>query len=552
MKKAYGIDLGTTYSCIAWVGPSGRPEVLPNCDGERTTPSAVWFDDDRVVVGQEAKGMAPVCPGDVATFVKREMGSDSFVFSCSKGDLRPEQVSAYILKKLVKDANEFTGENIRDVVITCPAYFSFREREATKAAGAIAGLNVLNLLNEPTAAAICYGLYGDSVRDTRHVLVYDLGGGTFDVTVIRVAPGGIDVVCTDGNHRLGGKDWDDRMVQLLIDKFQRATGNMDNLYDDPAAMQELSAMAERSKKALSQRTETTESFNYQGDRQRLSVTREEFETATRDLLEQTVDFTRLVMCQAKEKGVRHIDNLILVGGSTRMCQVPEILRSELGMEPKVYDPDESVAKGAAVHAMAYLVKQELGDGFSLEADGGEGGFSLETRERLEDLANEAGFSLEAMQGIMTPTTNVCSKSFGDVYYVERVGEERIINLIHRNTALPVEKSMTGYTRRDNQPGVPVMVAENMDDGSNPESCKDGIPLDECNILWKGSLDIQPGLSAGSPVETVFRLDESGLLHVLSRDPASGNEITAEVQTASTISREELQQMQRDMAQDTVE
>lgn len=548
MKKAYGIDLGTTYSCIAVIGDSGKPEVIPNSDGDRTTPSAVWFDDDRVVVGREAKGMAPVCPDDVATFVKREMGSDSFVFACSKGDLRPEQISAYILKKLVQDANNATGENIRDVVITCPAYFSFREREATKAAGEIAGLNVLEILNEPTAAAISYGLSQEKVAGTKHILVYDLGGGTFDVTVIKVSPAGIEVLCTDGDHKLGGKDWDDRLVQLLIDKFQLATGIMDDMYADAEAMQELACLAERSKKALTLKAEITESFNYHGSKQRLTVTRDEFEAATSDLLSSTIDLTRNVIAAAKEKGARHIDEFILVGGSTRMCQVPAKLRESFSMEPKSYEPDEAVATGAAITAMAHMVREELGAGFSLET-GADGGFSLETQERLEEIADEQGFSIEALQNLMTPTSNVCSKCFGKEYVHN--DEDRVFNLIYRNTKLPCEASKTGYTLHDNQKTVDVKIYENMVD-NHQAGDEDGIEPSECSLLWKGKLKIQPGLPQGSPIETVFRLDESGLLHVLSRDPASGNEIRAEIQTSSSIEQNDLNQMILEVSRDVVE
>lgn len=548
-KRAYGIDLGTTYSCIACIGDSGKPEVQLNSDGERTTPSVVWFDDSRVVVGEEAKGMAPVCPNDVASFIKREMGSDSFVFSCSRGDLRPEQISAYILKKLVQDANNRLGENIKDVVITCPAYFSFREREATKAAGEIAGLNVLEILNEPTAAAISYGLSADKATGTSHVMVYDLGGGTFDVTLIEISPRGINVVCTDGNHKLGGKDWDDRIIQLLIDKFQRATGIMHDLYSDPAAMQELMHMAERAKKALSAKTEVTEAFNYAGEKHRLTITREEFEEASSDLLAETVHFTQDVLSVARQKGVQTVDKLILVGGSTRMPQVARVLRDELNMEPQMYDPDEAVAKGAAIVAMAHILRSEIGDEFELETD--DGGFTLETQEHLKEVADENGFSLETLTTILTPTSNVCSKSFGQLLLHIEDKVERCFNLIYRNTNLPVEASMTSYTLFDNQSAVNVTILENMEDATQ-EVLRHGIDPALCTELWKGTLEIKSGLPENSPIEAVFRLDESGLLHVLSRDPASGNEITAEIQTSSTIDKAELQRMRNSMNHDTVE
>ncbi len=552
-RKAIGIDLGTTYSCVACISASGKPEVVPNGDGERTTPSVVWFDGDRVVVGEEAKGMAPLCPNDVVSFVKREMGSDSYRFSCSMGDLIPEQVSAYILKKLVKDARAALGQDIKDVVITCPAYFSQKEREATKAAGEIAGLNVLSILNEPTAAAISYGLSSDAVKGVRHILVYDLGGGTFDVTMIKVAKSGISVICTDGNHQLGGKDWDDRLIDLLIDKFQRATGIMHDLFSDANAMRELAHLAERAKKALSNKTETSETFNYAGEKHRLTITREEFEAATQDLLMETVNFTRAAIDSARAKGVTTIDELILVGGSTRMPMVPKILTLEFGMTPKSYEPDEAVAKGAAIVAMAQILQEE--SGFTLEADGRsrDGEFILEARqqEKLQEIADANGLSLETVTKIMTPISNVCSKSFGQILCCHEDEVDRIFNAIYRNTNLPVEVEMPSYTLRDNQTGVNIQIVENMEEWPSDPAAQmrlnsEGIDPDEGTILWEGVLKIQSGLPKGAEIRTVFQLDKNGILHILSRDPASGNEIEATIETNCTISEKDKKKMREDI------
>lgn len=558
MKTVLGIDLGTTYSCMAYINGYGKPEVIPNADGDHTTPSVVWFDDNRVVVGEEAKGMATLCPNDVAAFVKREMGSESFRFACSFGTLRPEQVSAYVLKKLVKDASAALGEEIRDVVITCPAYFSFREREATKAAGTIAGLNVLEILNEPTAAAIAYGLSEKNCSGERNIIVYDLGGGTFDVTIINVSPNGINVVCTDGNHQLGGKDWDDRLIQILIDQFQRETGIMDDLYADPVVRQELIRIAERAKKALSQRAEVTENITYHGEKQRIRVTREAFEEATEALLAETVDFTRAAMDAARDKGVTHFDELILVGGSTRMPQVARILRDELGMEPKTYDPDEAVAKGAAIVGMSHALREEIGGDFSLEgAQGGSSGFSLEGEEKLRQVADENGFSLETLKGILTPTSNVCSKSFGQVLLRARDSQRRIFTMIFRNTNLPTEVSLTSLTVADNQPTVCITVVEGMEDmpTSKDEAerlSEDGIDVEEGVVLWEGDLTMAPNLPAESPVETVFKLDASGILHIYSRDPASGHSIEATIKTSSSIDPRDLDAMRKSMDRTRVE
>lgn len=570
MNKVLGIDLGTTYSCVAVINSCGKPEVVPNVAGERTTPSVVWFDDPRVVVGEEAKGMASLCPNDVAAFVKREMGSDSFRFDCFLGKLRPEQISAYVLQKLVNDASQVLGEKVRDVVITCPAYFSQKEREATKAAGYIAGLNVLEILNEPTAAAIAYGLSTKTAGAPRNIIVYDLGGGTFDVTIISVSSKGINVVCTDGNHQLGGKDWDDCLLHILIDRFQRESGITANPYEDPSFMRELMLASEKIKKALSQRTEVTEAITYNGEKKRITVTRDEFETATISLLTETVDFTRSVIEVAGTKGVTHFDELLLVGGSTRMPQVPNILRKEFGLEPKSYDPDEAVAKGAAIVALGHMLREELGEEFSLEGgdhrDGGfsleggaapEDGFSIEGERKLQEVADDHGLSVEALKNILTPTSNVCSKSFGQICLRNRDEVRRIFTMIYRNTNLPTEAAMRTCTVVDNQRYAHIQVVEGMEDAPVDEEAErklreDGLDPEEGTILWEGDLELAPNLPAGSPVEDVFTLDMNGLLHVFSRDPASGHTLEARIKTSSSIDPRDLELMRQGMSRSCVE
>lgn len=545
--KAIGIDLGTTYSCVATVGPSGKPEVVLNSEGERTTPSAVWFDVNRVVVGDEAKGMAPIYPENVSTFIKREMGSESYRFTCSRGEFCPEQISAYILKKLVQGASDQLGEPITHAVITIPAYFADAERIATLNAAKIAGIEVLQIINEPTAAAIAYGMNSNPNSTPKHILVYDLGGGTFDVSIIRVTAEELRVICTDGDHHKGGKDWDDRLINILIDKFRMATSNMYDMTTDLALMQELQRMAERSKIALSTKGTITEALNFNGEKHRLSVTREEFELATRDLLEETLQLTRDVIEVAKGKGVLSIDELILVGGSTRMPQVTKALKENLGMEPKMFDPDEAVAKGAALVALSHILKNTAQD-YKLIPQQKKGEPATPLSDfALPALAEKTGYSLGVIKNLTREFVNVCSKSYGAVYVVDKIGEVRkIFNIICRNTAVPAEGSSLGYTLYKNQENVRTTVMENNEPTDTP------ISLDEGTLLWEGMLKIQPGLPEDSPIETVFRLDENGILHVLSRDPASGNTIEADVQTGNSISKKELSEMRDRMDQDIVE
>lgn len=555
-RIAVGIDLGTTYSCVAYVGRDGRPQVLLNSEGERTTPSVVWFDDDRIVVGDEAKQEASMSPGEVCTFIKREMGSENYRFSCSKGSYRPEQVSACILRKLVNDASERLGQEIQDVVITCPAYFSHQEREATKAAGEIAGLNVLEILNEPTAAAMAYGLTQNHHAEERNILVYDLGGGTFDVTIINVSPKGLNVVCTDGNHLLGGKNWDEVMQGMLVDRLQMSSESAIDLLSDPAASQDMQLLAEKTKKTLTSRTEAQVSYKFEGEKLYAHITREEFDSETESLLQSTIRGTKRALDIARGKGVNRIDEIILVGGSTYMPQVSAAVERELGITPISYDPDESVAKGAAISALAHLMREQIGDGFTLETDD-TGEFTLETEGKLQELADDSGFTLEAVSNILTPCSNVCSRSFGQILLRHSDRVSRIYNLIYRNTNLPVEANMPSYTVEDNQNTVHIQVVDNLVEyPATPEEerilDREGIDPNDARLIWEGNLPIQPGLPAESPIETVFKLDESGLLTIFSRDPASGQEIKGEVQTACTIPAEQLNAMRKELERATIE
>ena len=359
MGKVFGIDLGTTYSCIAYIDDNGKPVVLKNAEGDLTTPSAVFFETQTdITVGSAAKESAKMYPEQVVTFIKRSIGQPGFSLNLNGIDMKPEEISSYILKKVVKDAEDSLrmedklddNEEIHDVVITCPAYFGVAERDATKAAGIIAGLNVMAIINEPTAAAITYGVTDDSQNKT--VLVYDLGGGTFDITMINIKPGEIRVICTGGDHNLGGKDWDDRVLMYLAEQYQSETGTPDSILEDAETLQELSLSAERAKKLLSAKEKAPVAVNYMGERVRVELTREKFDELTEDLLTRTIDLTREMFKEAEKKGFTQNDvtEILLVGGSSKMPQIMRRVKSEFGIETKMFDPDESVAKGAAIYA----------------------------------------------------------------------------------------------------------------------------------------------------------------------------------------------------------
>ena len=316
MEQVFGIDLGTTYSCIAQVDEYGKPVVLANFENERTTPSVVFFEDDgSVIVGNEAKNMLKTDPQKVVSFIKRNMGDPNFLFIHNETQYKPEEISSFILKKLVKDASEKVGFEIKDVVITCPAYFGINEREATKIAGEIAGLNVKSIINEPTAAALTYGI--DQVQD-QTVLVYDLGGGTFDITMIQVKPQAIDVVVTGGNHDLGGKNWDNALMSYFADKFKEETGIEDDIFSSPETSGDLQINAESAKKTLSQRDKTKVNVLFGTDRVTVEITKEKFNEITKDLAESTIMLTNQMLEDANKKGFTTFDKILLVGGSTRM------------------------------------------------------------------------------------------------------------------------------------------------------------------------------------------------------------------------------------------
>ena len=352
-KRAFGIDLGTTFSCIASVDEFGKPVVFKDSNtNQEVVPSAVLVEaSDHMVVGQEAKDSADQIDR-LVTFVKREMGNPSAQWEFDGVTYKPETISSAILKKLKENAGIALGiskeqidEQVKDVVITCPAYFGTEERMATGAAGRIAGFNVLNIISEPTAAAIFYGSEAQADAAEKNVLVYDLGGGTFGVTFLYVKPGEIEEVCTDGNHQLGGKNWDETLRASLIDEF--VTKNPDNdVEGDDENKYRLLLEAEKTKQQLTGREKAKARFKSDN----VEVTRERFNALTLTLLDRTIELSRRVLEYAKSKGHPDLDEILLLGGSTRMPQVAERLEREFGKKPFVFESNEAIVKGAAIYA----------------------------------------------------------------------------------------------------------------------------------------------------------------------------------------------------------
>src|SRR5881628_586744 len=355
-RKAVGIDLGTTFSAIAHIDTYGKPQIIPNAETERITPSVIFFDGSNVIVGTVAKNNAVAEPEKIVDFVKREMGKPKEQFHREFGGkiYSAEELSALIIKKLKADAEKYLDQPVTDAVITVPAYFNDAERTATITAGQLAGLNVLQIINEPTAAALAYGL--DKLDENHTVFVFDLGGGTFDVTIMRIVDHKIEMLATNGDHRLGGKDWDDVIVNLIAEEFDRLHG--ENPLLDLHSYQDLHNRALAAKIQLSSRDNTTIVYHHSGKSVKLTLTRKEFEKRTRHLVEKCKTICEMVMQEAKMKWDK-IDKVLMVGGMTRMPMVRKMIE-ELSPAPLVdeVNPDEAVAMGAAIQATLALLREE--------------------------------------------------------------------------------------------------------------------------------------------------------------------------------------------------
>ena len=534
-KYVFGIDLGTTYSCIAYVDETGRATVINNQEGTNTTPSVVNFaSPTQVVVGQVAKENAVIDPQNTVSLVKTLMGKSNFAISYNGEDVSPEEASSYILRKLAEDASKLIDAEVKDVVITCPAYFGTAERTATKNAGEIAGLNVIEIISEPTAAALYYGCAKEQGEKT--VLVYDLGGGTFDVTVMHVSPGKIEMVCSDGNHELGGKNWDAAVMQYLASEFCSETG-FDGDFDE-YAQQDLRLKAEKAKQQLSTREKVPVMMDAAGLRARVEITRQTFDEITEALLNESIEKTDAAIALAAERGYT-IDEILLVGGSTRMPQVTKILTEKYGMEPKILEPDEAVAKGAAIYALgAYEVKVEQ---WKEMIESGQADMTdTKTREEAEKYSEPAVVTTNEIPGLRghrmdEVVTVVTSKSYA--LQVVRNGEDKCCNMIIKDVLMPggsLSVTRQFGTVDANQETAELVVFEN-------DFHDEYFDVDTDFILGNATLDLPGNLPAGAPIEVTFTLNKEGILEVTGRGLTTNREIHATMQaTAGTImSKEEV-------------
>jgi molecular chaperone DnaK len=471
MGRIIGIDLGTTYSAVGIIGPTGKPEIMPNREGDRITPSVVLFQGDQTLVGTMAKRTAPTAPNDVVQFVKRQMGERDWSFTTSDDvSYNAEQVSAIILRRLKEDAEAILGEEITDVVITVPAFFNDARRKATMDAGQIAGLNVRRIINEPTAAALAFGVSTDADGT---VLVYDLGGGTFDVTVMRISNGTFDVLATDGNRHLGGYDWDGALMQHINEQIQ-AQGGPD-LLEDNLQTADLRDKAEAAKRALTTMTTTKVFISAGGKTYNVPVTRAEFEDLTSGLLSETRDITAAVL-EAASLSWAQIDKVLLVGGSTHMPMVHGAMVQMSGKEPvRGVNPDEAVALGAAIQAHVVATPAGgLGPG-QAPLPGLPGGNPI-----IKDVIAHG-------LGTLAHNTSENNKLWNFV-------------LIERNSKIPIKRGDDFATMVDNQSQLEVVITQG--DATDP---------DDVERVGESTFKM-PRYPKGSPIRIDISYDIDGMIH----------------------------------------
>jgi molecular chaperone DnaK len=535
-EMVFGIDLGTTYSCIAYVDEHGKAVVIPNAEGDRTTPSVVQFEGTNRVVGKEAKNNGVLYPNEVVEMVKRQMGTSDWVYTYEGTDYRPEEISSYILRKLAGDAEQYLGKPVKEVVITCPAYFGIAQREATARAGQIAGLTVREVINEPTAAAIMYGLQNEQDQT---VLVFDLGGGTFDITVIEIKGGTITVVATGGDHYLGGRNWDEALVQYLAQQWTKETGSSDDPLESLETQQDLWNKAENAKRALSARQETTIPVMHNGERVGVKVTREKFDELTAGLLARALTFTKTTISDAAKRGFTRYDQILLVGGSTRMPQVVELLQKEFPDIPqRSFDPDEAVAKGAAVYGQKLMLDQKIQTkiaemtGQDVESVN-QAEVSPKVVERAQqEVAREVGLRTSVVEKFNAiEITNVASHCFG-IIALNKAEQKIIANMIIVNDPLPFTKTGTFYTMEADQQLVEIQVMEN-------SVSEYEVDVSQGEEIGNATLKLPPRLPLHAPLEVSFELNQEGRLYVTARELSSNRMVDVTIQIKQGIPEEEL-------------
>ncbi len=528
-KRVYGIDLGTTYSCIATIDDTGRAVVIQNIEGKNTTPSVVQLGDN-IVVGDIAKNEVITESERTVSLVKTIMGKTDTAIKYNGRNISPEEISSYILKKLANDASGQMGEEVKDVVITCPAYFGTAEREATKKAGELVDLNVLEIISEPTAAALYYGC--SKQHEEKTILVYDLGGGTFDVTIMRINFNKIEVICSDGDHDLGGKDWDGYLVQIINNKIIESVGEVEFTED---VQQELRLRAENMKKTLTGKQNASEVFYQVKGSPKIEVTRDEFNRATESLLNSTLSKTEDAIKVAANKGYDKIDEILLVGGSTKMPQVKEAL-SEKYRDCKIQflEPDEAVAKGAAIHAVnVYLNNKKAVEDETFNPDKKS---DLNPEDYKEDLkVDKRSMSIGGVQREVIMAT---TKSFAVRIKDSVTGKIECFNMIIKNNSLEkgfIEVSDEFCTEVDNQRCVDIRIYEN-------DFMEKKFDVDEEFFIGNAVLELPANLPKGSLIKVTLKLNSEGILEVDGLDETGNNKVNVKMETKGVMSDEKFEEV----------
>jgi molecular chaperone DnaK len=504
MGKKIGIDLGTTYSCVSYVDENGIVKIIDNSEGEQTTPSVVYFaENGEITVGSTARQEGGLTPERLQERVKNYMGDPTFTVTQNETEYSASAVSSVILKKLVRDAQTYLGgEEIEGAVITCPAYFGEAARAATKAAGEAAGLNVLKILDEPVAAGLAYG---NSRNEDMHktVLVYDLGGGTFDCTVLKIEFKGdskqMEQITTGGDHQLGGKDWDAKLAEYVRNEFAQKKGaSVEDMANDAELRAWFSENIEKAKKMLTSKTSTVLTVSFNGDKEKIEITREAFDSATAAELERTI---LLVDDMLSKKGLtmaNDIDEIILVGGSTRMPQVQQKLEQVYGKPISSFEPDKAVAMGAALVAS--------GASYSGGGEAAAGG-AAGARHALD---GESGtIEIHNTDGSTTTFIEKCTKSYG--LAAQSGGKEIIGNIIFKDTVKPAHQEREFVTSCANQTNINLRVYEN-------NSLEEDAAVEESVQMYESCIvSLKPGLPSDAPINIIFDLDGNGVLTITAVD-----------------------------------
>lgn len=526
----YGIDLGTSNSCICYVDENAKPIVIKNLEGNLTTPSIVYYDEDEndFIIGDVAKEIMKSNSDNAIVYIKREMGKDA-KFYIGESEYSPEKISSIILKGLISSAKQvliqegkFVDDEVK-AVITCPAYFGVAEKDSTKKAAELAGIDLIQIITEPTAAAFAYGLMSDIEDKEKKILVYDLGGGTFDITIMSIRKDDIEVIATGGDYQLGGKNWDDAIISNINDSFYKQFNC--NPVEDNEVLAELTSDVEKAKKILSSKAKAFIKVNYNGHKFTHTLTRESFEQITNNLTNRTIDMVDKLLKETESKiGEFTLDEILLVGGSSKMPQIVNKME-KYGVKLSLYDPDEAVAKGAALYAhsleKANETVEKIAEDLNISRE--------EVAEKIRtgntnDIDEE---SLTALSGTRK-VKNVASRSYGVETYSESQDKSLISNIIKKNDAIPTTSSRDFHTIEDGQSNVVVKIYEST-------LIDDEIALEMGNLLAEATLELPVGFKKEDIISVSIKITNEGLLEVTATEKKTNTSLTTNVELKKNTS-----------------